>query len=110
MDIETFVKEKLKEYNENCIKFLKSQWNEWIKKGRYDLIKIKTGANVQEVYNIFNLLKIKNIRIAKYYPDRYEIKLSHTPNYEIIVIIKFDEPNKGDLGIVTFYKQQIARN
>ena len=64
-------------------------------------IEQKTGANIQAVYDIFNPSKIKNITPAKYFPDRYEIKLHHSARFEIIMIITFDKPEKGDLGIVT---------
>jgi len=102
------IKNRLIKYTEKDIKFLKSQWQQWIKEKKFDLIEQKTGANIQAVYDIFNPSKIKNIEPAKYSPDRYEIRLHHGARFEIVVIILFDKPEKGDLGIVTYYKRLIS--
>lgn len=108
MNIEE-VRKKLGGYNPNDIVFLKKHWQEWINNGKFDLIEEKTGANVQAVYNILDSSKIKSINPAKYYNDRYEIRLNHSVKFEIAVIISFDQPKKGSLGIVTYYKRLITK-
>ena len=108
-DLEKEIREKLKNYIKEDIEFLKSWWKAWINEGRYNLIEKHTGANVQVVYDILNQSKIKKIRKAKYDPNRYEIILHHDSSfkYEISVIIVFDKPCKGNIGVVTYYKQEI---
>ncbi len=106
--IEREVKEKLKNYVKGDIIFLKSRWRKWIEEGKFDLLIKKTGANPQVVYDVLEPSKIKSIRLAKY-DNGYSIILYHSSNYEIEVILKFDEFNKGDLGIVTYYKQKIKQ-
>ena len=84
MNIEE-VRKKLGGYNPNDIVFLKKHWQEWINNGKFDLIEEKTGANVQSVYNILDISKIKGINPAK------------------------PQPKKGSLGIVTYYKRLITK-
>ena len=98
--------EKLKNYTKEDIKFLKREWQEWIEEGKFNLFEKKTGANVQVVYGILDPKKIKNIRLTRD-SKRYELKLYHSLKYEISVFIKFDQPNKGNLGILTYYKHPI---
>ena len=107
-DIEKEVKEKLKNYVNQDIVFLKKEWKKWAEEGKWDLFKEKTGANVQVIYNILNPKKIKRIRKAKYYENRYDIRLNHSLKYEIKVVVVFDQPKKGNLGIVSFYKLAIT--
>lgn len=35
------------------------------------------------------------------------IRLKHSRRFDVCVIIKFDKPNKDDLGIITYYKEKI---
>ncbi len=106
---EDSIKEKLKEYNENDIYFLKKEWRGWIKNRDFEKFMALKGANLQVIYNIFKPEKILSIKQAKYDPKRIEIKLRHSFNYEILVIAIFDEPEEGKLGIVTYTKEEIRR-
>jgi len=103
------VRNKLKEYNEEDIFFLKTHWQKWLEEKRFELIEQKTGANVQVIYGILSPSKIKSIKQANYYPERYELTLVHSRKFDIVVIIVFDQPVKGKLGIVTYYKHLMAR-
>lgn len=104
-EVESYIKRKLKDYNENDIIFLKEKWQKWIKERKWKLFEKKTGVNIQAVYDILNPLKIKSIRQTKNLM-RYEITLKHSEKYDVSVIITFDAPKNGNLGIVTLYKHK----
>jgi len=97
VNVEEHVKDKLGQYNENDIIFLKEKWQEYIGKKRFDLIEQKTGINIQAVYNVLNPSKIKHIKCTKYSPNRYEICLHHSSRFEVIVIIVFDQTPKREV-------------
>jgi len=106
--VEESIRNKLKDYGEEDIVFLKAHWQKWQEEKRFELFERKTGANVQIIYDILKQDKIKSIKQAKYYPERYEIRLTHSKKFDIVVIISFDQPIKGKLGIVTYYKCSMA--
>jgi hypothetical protein len=97
---------RLKNYSKKDIYFLKKQWRDWISKGKYDLIQKEKGVNLQSVYDIFDQDKINTMRKAKY-GERYVITLKHSKNFEIEVILVFDQPEKEDLGIITVIKKKV---
>ena len=103
------LKNKLKEYSVQDVYFLKKRWRDLIDSKDYNQIQKEKGANLQSVYNIFKLEKIKSITKADYSNDRYKITLKHSGIFEINVFVKFDTPEKGKLGIITFYKAKIKQ-
>lgn len=104
MTLKDEILKKIKNYNPNDIVFLKKEWRKWAEKQNWDIFEMKTGVNVQAIYSIFDEDKIIEVNKAKYEEDRYEIILKHSRQFVVRVIIKFDTPNKNDLGIVTFFK------
>lgn len=105
-NIEEKIKEKLRQYTKEDIIFLKQEWNEKINLKDFDFFRKIKGANLHVVYDILDFSKIKRIRKAKY-GNRYSIILFHSLHYEIEVIVKFDVPAKGLLGIITYIKKKI---
>ena len=101
------LKNKLKEYSVQDIYFLKKRWRDLINSKDYSQIQMEKGANLQSVYDIFKPEKIKSIIKAEHSDDRYRITIKHSSIFEINVFIKFDTPEKGKLGIITFYKAKI---
>jgi len=103
---EKSIREKLKEYAKEEVVFLKEEWRHKIVERNFEFFEKKAGANIQVVYDILDESRIINVRetnIAK----RFEIK--HNTTFEISVIVVFDQPKKGQLGIVTYYKHKIKR-
>ena len=107
-DAEKQLNDKLNEYCEEDVYFLKAHWRAWIEEKQFELLERKTGMNIQEVYGVLNPEKVKYIAKSKHYPERYEICLKHSKRFETIVIAVFDQPSKGKLGIVTCYKRLLA--
>ena len=106
---ENSIKERLKRYTQKDIFFLKKQWREWIENKNFDMFLKLKGANIQVVYDILNPDKIISIRQAKN-NDRIIIRLKHSFLYEILVIIKFDQPSNGLIGIITYIKEKIKKH
>lgn len=100
------IKEKLKQYTKEDIVFLKKEWTEKINIRDFDFFRKIKGANLHVVYDILDFSKIKEIRRAKY-GNRYSIILYHSLNFEIEVIVKFDVPAKGLIGVITYIKKKI---
>ena len=99
-------REKLKEYTQEDIVFLKEEWARKIAEGDFNFFRRLKGINVHVVYDILHQDKIKNIRKAQY-GNRYVITLFHSPHFEIEVIIKFDVPARDLLGVITYIKKKI---
>lgn len=106
-DVENEIREKLKNYKREDIIFLKSEWDQKISEKDFDFFRKLKGANLHVVYDMLYQSKIKRIRKAKYGKDRYSIILNHSLNYEIEVIVRFDTPKKGLIGVITYIKQKI---
>ena len=104
------IKEKLKDYSEKDIVPLKKEWRKWIENKQFDMFLKLKGANIQVIYDILKPHKVLSIRPAKYNQERIIITLKHSSNYKIEVIIKFDQPSKGQIGIVTYIKEKIKRH
>lgn len=110
---EAFVRERLRSATAEDIVFLKKQWNGWIAHKNWLAFERKTGANPQVVYGVLDELRIKQIRRAilpsLFFSVRYEVRLRHSMHYDIFVVLVFDQPASGNIGIVTYYKKSTSQ-
>ncbi len=104
---EVFVKERLRSATAKDVVFLKKHWNEWIARKDWQAFERKTGANPQVVYGILDESRIKSVNLVKlsfFVSPRYEIRLRHSARYDLLVVIVIDQPSRGNIGVVTYYK------
>jgi len=104
--IEQEIKEKLKQFTQEDIVFLKEEWTNKIAEGDSEFFRKLKGINVHVIYDILDESKIKKIRKAEH-GNRYVITVYHSRNFEIEIIVKFDVPARGLLGIITYIKKKI---
>ncbi len=98
---------RLQKHSEEDIYFAKPEWREWIKKREFDkFLRIK-GANIQEIYKIFQKDKILYVRPAK--KGRLAVRVKHSSNYDVEVFLKFDKPEKGMIEVYTYVKESKQR-
>jgi len=103
------LRSKLETYSPRDIYFLKEEWRNLIASGKGEEIRKLKGLSIHAVYDIFMPSKVKTIRKSKYGNKRHSVIVIHSKYFEVEVIVKFDVPRKGKLGIVTYIKKKIKR-
>jgi len=103
------LRNKLETYAPKDIYFLKEEWRNLIASGKQKEIRKLKGLDHYAVYDILTPSRVKTIRKAKYGNRRHSVIVIHSKYFEVEVIVKFDVPRKGKLGIVTYIKKKIKK-